>query len=348
MSENKQASALSFRPIGLTELPTTPDGLAAVDLFVYLSLQKRFVVYIPKGEKITSQRKDALNRHSVPCLYLRETDVGAAAVTQAEPDENASTIQNFEVMGLPGNTTLNKVFEELSKNLEAPPQAAIQKLEGMADEILATVAPDAMNLKSRFSANVDYLWLMNDASAISTLATMFAAANGINSVKPLRDIVFATLVMDLPLAKLEQSQIETYLAKPSELPQWVIDQIEEHPFQAYQLAKKTLPHLNDSTFELILVHHERYNGTGYPRHLKSVQIFPLGQVFCAAVATFERMKISAKTDQQNMIQIIKSLADLECDPHMQPHRKEIILNVARFLGFPMADGKRTSPFKVAA
>lgn len=334
MTDNN--SHASYRPTPINEIPLDSEGCARADLYVYLSLQKRFVLYIPQGDKVTAARIDAITKHSVPCFYLKESDKNAASVTAPA---NAAGPQNFEVLGLPGNKALAKVFEDLSENLEAPPLETIQKLEGMADEVLKTVAPDAASMKARFSQNMDYLWLMNDASAISTLATMFAAANGINSPKPLRDIVFASLVMDLPLAKLDQEHMDTYYKNPKALPADVLSKIQEHPFQSYQLAKKTLPHLSDATFELILTHHEKYNGEGYPRHLKSVQIFPLGQIYSCAVDVFERMKGAGATDTGTLASVVKSLISSKLEPHQQRHRKEVVQNVATFLGFSLNDAK---------
>lgn len=341
MSDEKKPDLKAFSPVGFADIPVNSEGFAIVDLFVFLSLQKRFILYIPKGERVTQQRKEALARHSVPTLYIRESDASAAACFQEEGTDPG--IQNFEVIGLPGNVALKNVFESLSQNLDAPPIETIQKLESMADSILTTVAPEASTLKARFSQNMDYLWLMNDASAISTLATMFAAANGINSVKPLRDIVFASLVMDLPLAKLEPAQVDAFYANPAGSPKTLADQIREHPFQAYQLAKKALPHLNDVTFELILVHHEKYNGLGYPRQLRSVQIFPLGQIFSAAVEAFEIMKSGSKNNKKNLDEVLRSLLEATIEPHLQKHRKEIIYNVAKFLGINLAPPTKPAP-----
>lgn len=295
-----------------------------VDLYVFLSVQKRFALYIPRGGKFTVAREQALSRHSVPCLYMKESDSNGASV--ADPNENM-TIANFEVIGLTGNEVLKEVFREFSKNMDAPPAHVIAKLETMADDILKAVAPDAATIKERFMQNLDALWLMNDAAAMSTLATLFAAANGMSSAKSFRDIVFATLVMDLPLITAQEETVDLFHRNPKALPSEVVEQFEQHPIQAYQLAHKTLPQLTDVAFELILTHHEKYNGEGYPRKLRSTQFFPLGQVFACAVEVFEIMK-----SQVTFSQALTKLCNGDVEQHMQRHRKEILQNVTKFLG----------------
>lgn len=319
----QNSSHLIFRPLPLSEVPLDSENNSQVDLYVYLFTQKRFALFVPRGEKITRARQEALIQHSIPCVYFKESDIGAGAVS---PPEEPMGSSNFEIVGLPGTKILQDVFRELSQCLDDLPSAAILKLENMADGILQAVAPDAADIKSRFMENLEYLWLMNDASAISTLATVFAAANGINSAKSFHDIVFATLVMDLPLISSPIEVIETFYRNPKDLPEGTLHQLYRHPTKAYQLARKTLPHLSDSIFELILTHHEKYNGDGYPRRLRSVQIFPLGQVFACAVEAFELMK-----SQVSFGQALTQLCNETVDLSQQRHRKEIIRNVEKFM-----------------
>ena len=327
----------SYVPVPLDEIPVEFGDVSSVNLYVYLSSQKRFALYVPKGDKITQARRESLLKHKVPCLYMLASDMSAGAVKAVGSDKN--TPGNFEVIGLPGNKVLAEIFHEMSQSLNEAPKETITKLTKMSDEIMKTVAPDAVNLKARFMQNVDYLWLMNDASAISTLATMFAAAHGINNAKSLSDIVFAALVMDLPLVKIDEATMDLYFQNPRNVSRIVMAQIEDHPNQAYLLAKKNLPHLSDATFELIITHHERNDGSGYPRQLKSARIFPLGQIFAFAVEVFENMKIEASSDgagfEKTMRAMHQSISFDEAEGRSQRHRKEIITTCASFLGIDL-------------
>jgi HD-GYP domain-containing protein (c-di-GMP phosphodiesterase class II) len=47
------------------------------------------------------------------------------------------------------------------------------------------------------------------------------------------------------------------------------------------ILSKTLPSLSDAA-ELVLTHHERYDGSGYPRALKGDEILPSARIFAVA------------------------------------------------------------------
>ena len=66
---------------------------------------------------------------------------------------------------------------------------------------------------------------------------------------------------------------DAILRKPARLTKEEMDIMKEHAYLGYQMLKK-IPFLAEAS-EIVYAHQERYDGTGYPRHLKGEEI-PLG------------------------------------------------------------------------
>ena len=60
--------------------------------------------------------------------------------------------------------------------------------------------------------------------------------------------------------------------------------MQQHPYRGYQMLNK-IPFLDEAS-EIVYAHHERYDGTGYPRGLKGEQI-PLGARIAAIANTLD-------------------------------------------------------------
>ena len=76
------------------------------------------------------------------------------------------------------------------------------------------------------------------------------------------------------------------LKKPSKLTAEELEEMKRHPEIGYQIAKAT-PELEDVA-DLILSHHERWDGKGYPRGLKGEEI-PLVCRIISVVDAFDAM-----------------------------------------------------------
>jgi len=77
---------------------------------------------------------------------------------------------------------------------------------------------------------------------------------------------------------------DVILRKPSELTSDEITTMREHCLRGYEMVK-TVPFLVEAA-EIVYAHHERYDGTGYPRGLKGDEI-PLGARLVAVANTLD-------------------------------------------------------------
>ncbi len=322
-------SARGYEPIAVNQIPKDANGNCATSLYIYMPTVKKFIVFVPAGEKFTYAKKSALERYLVPALFIR-SDFTLEPVVGGSDDGHEKN--DFDVLGENANAELNNMFKTLSENPDLPADKAIEQLETMASKIINIIAPDVDNLKAKMIENTQYLWIMNDAAAITSIAVMIAAANGVDSKKPLRDMVCAALIMDFSLAKLSKDVTDQYIADPNKLSKELREKYEQHPVEAYQLAKRTLKQFNDAAYELILSHHELNNGKGYPRRIRSNTLFPLSRVFSLAVDTFETLKRSSMAQSPKTLnEVFLMFKEENVEIHVRRHQKKIVDKTIEYL-----------------
>jgi len=69
--------------------------------------------------------------------------------------------------------------------------------------------------------------------------------------------------------------------KPGRLTEAEMFQMRIHPYQSYKILKET-DHLTEEAKIIALQHHERDDGTGYPRRLRGDEIHEYGWICCIA------------------------------------------------------------------
>jgi HD-GYP domain-containing protein (c-di-GMP phosphodiesterase class II) len=79
---------------------------------------------------------------------------------------------------------------------------------------------------------------------------------------------------------------DAILRKPGRLDPDEIAILREHPFRGFQILQR-IPFLAEAA-EIVYCHHERYDGTGYPRGLSGNQI-PLGARILAVANTLDSL-----------------------------------------------------------
>jgi HD-GYP domain-containing protein (c-di-GMP phosphodiesterase class II) len=69
--------------------------------------------------------------------------------------------------------------------------------------------------------------------------------------------------------------------KPGKVTDEEMDLIRTHPYQGYKILKET-NQLTEECMVIVMQHHEREDGTGYPRRLKGDEIHTYGRICCIA------------------------------------------------------------------
>ncbi|HET9304427.1 MAG TPA: HD domain-containing phosphohydrolase [Candidatus Sulfotelmatobacter sp.] len=164
------------------------------------------------------------------------------------------------------NRTYQTNLESLVKARTDQLQAAIANLERSYDITLEALG-DALDLKDA------------ETEGHSKRVTAFTMAIAKNMGLPSEQI--AVIARGAFLHDFGKMAIpDAILRKPGKLTKEEMDIMKEHAYLGYQMLKK-IPFLAEAS-EIVYTHQEKWDGTGYPRHLKGEEI-PLGaRIFSVA------------------------------------------------------------------
>ncbi len=150
-----------------------------------------------------------------------------------------------------------------------------ERLEKSYDAIVPVLLRTAVDFRDQRTAE--------HSSRLSELMAVLARHVGLRK-QELHDITLAATLHDIG----GLGMAEAVLSKPGSLSDEERTQIREHPRMGYEILKGIdfLHGFLKGAAEIIYAHHERYDGTGYPRGLAGDKI-PLGARLLALVDTYD-------------------------------------------------------------
>ncbi|MEO5668313.1 MAG: HD domain-containing phosphohydrolase [Bdellovibrionota bacterium] len=214
-------------------------------------------------------------------------------------------------------------------NLEDSP------INELTDQLVRVIAPEVENLRSYLKQIPQYLTMMDDSSAITAIATLFAIARGQSSRSVFKDLSYACLFMDISMSDFGDQAWKTYFLQPDALSEEQKNKIEGHPRRSSELVQKRFRNLPDIVNQLILGHHELFNGKGFPRHLRSEMLAPLVRILAFAVDVFEFMKSQHMQGEFcTLSEAVEYYVNEPVEPHMRRHNTVLCREIADFIRHP--------------
>lgn len=112
---------------------------------------------------------------------------------------------------------------------------------------------------------------------------------------------------------------ESILNKPTRLTKKEFDQIKQHPQKGYDILKHVPTFRKNSILDMVLYHHERFDGMGYPKGLSGENIPLVARIIGIADAfdamTSKRVYRNSKDIEYALNEIVKGKGS-QFDPHI--------------------------------
>jgi len=264
----------SYMPIYLHTIKV--DTISSFDVFI-TNKQGKIILYNAGGDRFTVKVRDKLIENNITILYIHKKDKEAyhKYIDDYLPDllndPNIPSSQKAEISYIS--------ISNIAKTLFANPQA--QTISHFKKSISSTVdlilhdrdaignlirltSYDFSTSKHSINVGIFALGLAKELFADDKNHNMYEIASGF-------------FLHDIGKCKIPLS----ILKKPGPLNdiEWKI--IKNHPQEGYELLKK----FNKLTMEakvIVLQHHERFDGNGYPKGLKGDKIHLYSKICCIA------------------------------------------------------------------
>ncbi len=333
-----------FETISAEAIPKDENGQVLIEIFVYFTHAKKFIRFLSIGDSLDPQKLSALKDHSDPQLYIKRGALAEMATPKTELHPLQSIRQELDALGKQDLKTLNQkirdelktIFEFLKKDPEkiSPEEGhlTLLKMESLAEDILAKIAPDVEDLRKFLLGNLKYALLMEDAAAITSIAVTTALAHGFDSRAIYRDLALACTVMDAPLAELPERARKQYFLDMTKLDPKSLEVIRQHPIVSAQAFSLRIKSFSPTVVQLILGHHELFNSKGYPKGTRSELLPTVARSLALAVDLFEHMKRAKLSGKElDLLSAAEELRQSDVPSHLRRHNQKLLSSLIEFL-----------------
>jgi HD-GYP domain-containing protein (c-di-GMP phosphodiesterase class II) len=121
---------------------------------------------------------------------------------------------------------------------------------------------------------------------------------------------------------------ESILTKPAVLTKEEYDQIKLHPVVGYNTIKHISSIAEIGVFDMVLYHHERYDGKGYPKGLKGEEIPLVARIMCIADA-FDAMTTNRSYRDAMDLNYVFNEIENNKGTQFDPKIADIFLNILK-------------------
>jgi|GEM_PF-5599256 len=354
-----------FMSFSLAGAPTSSDGHALVDLWIKLPATGKFILYVPRGERVTDKHVEKISKHSNKNVFVLAADFLRPENSDTEVTKSSGSTPTLEPLqdlkqifkNESTQTDLTKLIEGLGReaahtvsnkplthelrriynDLLSPSELGEVSLEDsnisfIATRVLDVVAPEVNAIRKNLSTSTQLIGTMNDSAVMTAIVIYFAMATGQSSPAVFRDFAYACLLMDLSLFEIPRKDIEKHLLNPKSVPVSVAEKIEAHPARSCEIIEKKFRNISSSVRQMIRGHHELFSGRGYPNRVRSEINAPVVKTLALAVDVFETMKrAQLRREQMSLDRALEEVGFRTEAAHLRRHSFALCREIRSFM-----------------
>ena len=284
-SHATQGKIKSYRSVKLIDI--APGVALDFDTYLYMPANKKHIRYSAAGDPLDIERVEKLAKHQMSSIHITSDQIKSFYQYTAKQLKNLGT--NGAISETERRERMQGAIRDLMSGMfsESTQDSTIEKgrsIMGDCQEIVKSYITTGG--ASGEKKNTWYEKLMNAQNAgasthshaanVATFSALFSLGLGIGDPE---SMAIAGLLHDIGLVDV-RATIQT---RPRS--QWLPDEkaeYERHPELTINLIKARKMIVPELVTKMIAQHHERFDGSGYPRQLQSSRILPEAQVLSLA------------------------------------------------------------------
>lgn len=238
---------------------------SVTDFDLYVELGEQLVLYANAPYHWTGEELNRLKAAGKDRLFHSTADQSKALVYL-----EIQNVPSIEISGTPQVKVvrITDAAAFLTKTLYDYPLtlAALEKFKDLANKLVATIEedPHCVAVLGKLARHDDYTYYHSARVAAYALAIAIELSQ--NHKAQLVEMATGALLHDIGKSRIDLM----ILNKPGMLSPVEWEQMKKHPAMGEDLVHDTS--LNHVSRQIILSHHERFDGSGYPHHLTEKEI----------------------------------------------------------------------------
>lgn len=275
--EEKRKSRMSLRAIPLINIPWgTP---APVDL--YQNYGQELSVLVRQGQSLSPEAYDEVITHSEKLYYNKEAQINWKELVVNNLSnilEVSFSLETKAKIAYEAITNFShQIFEDFTKEGYEKTKETIDVFNGLLDE------PGAFDCFMKLTVH-DYYTYTHSVHVYIYASILTRTLLKNKNQNFLNDLGVGYLLHDIGKKDI---QIET-LNKPGPLDDDEWELVKNHPQVGYEMLTEMSGGLSEEVAQIVLQHHEKCNGSGYPYGLKGKEIGYYGKI-CAIADVFDAL-----------------------------------------------------------
>ncbi len=270
MALNPQSEYL---PIHLQTLLV--DSVRTFD--IYLRLKGRMVLYHSGGDQFTVEVRSQLMANGIDVLYIGSGDRGAY---NRYVEENLDSILSNPLLAPRERAEIaHRSITNIARTLfENPRSQTIQRYKSAIGATMDFVMreDEAVGTLIRLTEH-DFTTYIHSVNVGIFAIGLAKALLGDDPTHNMHELASGFFLHDIGKCAIPLE----VLNKPGPLNESEWNIMRRHPWEGYRILKE-MDALTEEAKYIVMEHHERHDGNGYPRHLKGDQIHPYSKICCIA------------------------------------------------------------------
>jgi HD-GYP domain-containing protein (c-di-GMP phosphodiesterase class II) len=255
-----------FKRVSLMDV--VPNTVLDFDTYLYLPANGKYVRYSAAGDPLDAERVKKLKNHQVGSLYVPAESMkefykyAAKSLRDTASDASLSETERTEKLENAVRELIVGLFSDQATSTEEGKRAMQDMQSIVRTYVTAGAMQEGMYTRIQ-TMNAQDRNAYSHAANVSTFASLFAIALACPN-QEVEEIAMAALLHDLGLMSLPAEVLAT---PPSDWIQADREIYESHPEKTVGIIKDRRLVVPEAIHKIILQHHERYNGTGFPNKL---------------------------------------------------------------------------------
>ena len=231
-----------------------------------------YAIFLSKDEKLDQDHFEKLQEENIKDLFINHNDHDKYSkeitnyLSKILDDTTQPTLLKSEIMHELASDTMHDLLHS-DITVEK-----IEKVSKTVDDTVHFILNDPKAVKSMLYVTTHDYYTYTHSIDVSTYALGFGAYLGLNETQ-LRILGKGGMLHDLGKKKIPLEIIN----KDGKLDDNEFEIMKKHPIYGVKILKE-MGETNDMVCTIIEQHHEKLDGTGYPKGLKADKIHPFAQI----------------------------------------------------------------------
>lgn len=277
--------AVEFVPIQNADLSS--DIELTFDLYLSLPLNQRVVLYRRQGDVLEAEKLQKLAQFQDSQLVIRREDYARFVTYVSGRLKQILDVTPGSQISPTQKLVFDKSIQGLLRGTFESSDAAV--LRSMMDNLndVSGVVIDSVLSEINENGQRTYRKLVNLAASgtnfqkhpvnVASLAIMLSLGSGYSSKRTVADVSMAALLHDVGLAQLP-GELALNAHRRQGLDSIEQRRVDEHVQHSLSIIADRNIEISPLTRMMIEQHHEQYNGCGFPKKLRGLQVSPFSQL----------------------------------------------------------------------